>query len=151
MLKEKALMVTLAMIFTASCSASENNLHTDIANSLSSNINTEGNIEFGDVANSLSNMAISNGVNNYLHGENAKDWMKRTEVQFYFRDNWKPVYSVETIQPLYETSLSTVFTQFRLANTSDIGTTSNLGFGYRKTNKSETNLYGVNVILRSWI
>ena len=145
MLKKQALILTFAMALATSCSASEGDLSTDIANSLGSNINADGNIEVNDAARSMGNAAISNGINSYLHGKDAKDWMKRTEVQLYFRDNWKPVYSVETIQPLFEDELSTVFTQFRLANTSDIGTTANLGFGYRKTNEAETNMYGANV------
>ncbi len=155
LLKKELCVFALAVSLSAVCSAESNDTAADsaesndmavqIVNSVGSNVSSDGRLDAGSAVNSLTNSVISNGINNYLHGENAKDWMKRTELQFYFRDNWKPVYSLETIQPLYENDLSTVFTQFRLANTSDIGTTANLGFGYRRTNRAETNMYGINV------
>lgn len=144
MLNKKLYAFAIAMALTVPCYA-ESEMATSIITDIGSSVDSEGKIDVGDAANNLSSAAVNNGINSYLHGENAKDWMKRTEVQFSFRDNWKPLYSVETIQPLHETALATVFTQFRIANTSDIGTTANLGFGYRKSNAAETNLYGVNV------
>lgn len=144
-MEKKLSVLALAMALTATCSASSSDMTDSIANSIGGSISSDGNLDFGNAAGNVGSNIINSSINEYLHGKDAKDWMKRTEVQFSFRDNWKPVYSVETIQPLYENKLSTVFTQFRLANTSDIGTTANLGFGYRVTNSEETNLYGANV------
>lgn len=154
-MKKELCVFALAVSLTATCSAEGNDAAADnaegndvaasIVNSIGGSVNADGQLDAGNAVNSVTNSLISNGINDYLHGKNAKDWMKRTELQLYFRDNWKPVYSLETIQPLYENDLSTVFTQFRLANTSDIGTTANIGFGYRRTNREETNLYGGNI------
>lgn len=112
--------------------------------SIGSHVDKNGQIDSKSAMQSISNDAINQGINGALHKEDAKDWMKRTDIQFSFRENWKPLYAIETIQPLNQTELATVFTQFRLANTSDIGTTANLGFGYRKMNQAKTNMYGIN-------
>lgn len=143
-MKKELSVLALAMALTATCSASSD-MADSIVSSVGGSVSSDGSLDVSNAASNVSSNIINGSINEYLHGKDAKDWMRRTEVQLYFRDNWKPVYSVETIQPLFEDELSTVFTQFRLANTSDIGTTANLGFGYRKTNEAETNMYGANV------
>ena len=154
-MKKELCVFALAVSLAATCSAEGsdkaaagaegNDMAAQIITSVGSHVSSEGKIDGAAAVNSAANSVVSNGINSYLHGKNAKDWMKRTELQFYFRDNWKPVYSLETIQPLYENDLSTVFTQFRLSNSSDIGTTANLGFGWRKTNRAETAMFGGNI------
>ncbi|MDL2280835.1 inverse autotransporter beta domain-containing protein [Selenomonadales bacterium OttesenSCG-928-I06] len=119
----------------------QNRQTTGSENEFSHGVNNE---ESGS-ALGFGNSLISNTINSYFNGKDAKDWMRRTEVQFYFQDNWKPLYAIETIQPLKESTFGTSFTQFRLSNASDIGTTANIGFGYRKVNEQNTGLYGLNL------
>lgn len=116
----------------------------DIAVAVGGHVDENGQIDTSSAAQGMASSSVNDGINQALHGDDAKDWMKRTDIQFSFRENWKPVYAIETVQPLHETELATVFTQFRIANTSDIGTTANIGFGYRKMNAAKTNMYGVN-------
>lgn len=147
-------IIALAMNLAGSCSAAEGTAEADasaaddraqaIISAVGGAASEDGRLDGRQATANVINGVINEGLNDYLHGKNARDWMKRTELQLYFQDNWKPVYSLETIQPLYENDLATVFTQFRIANTSDIGTTANLGFGYRRTNRAETSLYGIN-------
>ncbi len=119
----------------------EENMFIKVGNS----VGVDGKVDSKALTKNIANGFVSSGINAYLQGKNAKDWMRRTEVQFSFQNNWKPLYAIETIQPLYENQLSTVFTQARLSNGSDIGTTANLGFGYRRVNKANTSLYGINM------
>lgn len=116
----------------------------EMVTAVSGHIDENGHLDGASAAQSVSSSAVNENISQILYGDDAKDWMKRTDIQFSFRENWKPVYAIETIQPLNETELSTVFTQFRIANTSDIGTTANLGFGYRKMNATKTTMYGIN-------
>lgn len=116
----------------------------EVVTAVSGHIDENGHLDGASAAQSVSSSAVNESISQILYGDDAKDWMKRTDIQFSFRENWKPVYAIETIQPLNETELSTVFTQFRIANTSDIGTTANLGFGYRKMNATKTTMYGIN-------
>ena len=97
-------------------------------------------------ANGMS-AAVVSSINESMHGDHAKDWMKRTNVGVTFQHHWKPQYHIETVQPLGhfdEQSKHVIFTQDRIANESDFGTTLNVGLGYRVLNESETHLVGVN-------
>ena len=97
-------------------------------------------------ANGMSSAVVSS-LNESMHGDHAKDWMKRTNVGVTFQHHWKPPYHIETVQPLGqfdEQSKHVIFTQDRIANESDFGTMLNVGLGYRVLNESETHLVGVN-------
>lgn len=93
---------------------------------------------------SAGNAHISQGSQN-LRGENALDWLKRTEIGLQFQTDYKPVYSVETVQPIgVQTEQTTHFTQFRLANDLTAGTIMNIGFGYRILSMDKSGMFGVN-------
>ncbi len=74
------------------------------------------------------------------------DWMKRTDIDVDFADLSKPTWSIETIQPLYQSPRSlthTFFTQGRWGYRDD-DSTFNLGLGYRYLFDNRDWLFGVN-------
>lgn len=120
----------------------------EIVSAIGSNVDDNGQVDGNAVANSLANQAVASGVNSTLHGEHAPDWMKRTNIEFNFQKDWKPLYAIETIQPLGrfdDQSNKVFFTQGRISNASDLGTTANLGLGYRWLSHDESSMYGVNL------
>ena len=98
----------------------------------------------------IRNMAgylATSSVNQAMQDANAQDWMKRTTVNVSFQKNFTPQYEVETVQPLTKVDADTkqvVFAQGRVANNSVIGTTLNVGVGYRHMNSDNTAMWGVN-------
>ena len=55
-------------------------------------INDEGKIYVkSGTASSFGSSMINSTINSYFRGKDAKDWMRRTEIQFYFQDNMKPI------------------------------------------------------------
>lgn len=91
--------------------------------------------------------AATNAISNVMQGGSSADWMQRTNVSVSFQKNWKPQYELETVQPLTHVDKDTksvVFTQGRVANGTDLGTTVNVGVGYRQMNDSKTSMVGVN-------
>lgn len=98
----------------------------------------------------IRNMAgylATSSVNQAMQDKNAQDWMKRTTVNVSFQKNFTPQYEVETVQPLTKVDADTkqvVFAQGRVANNSVIGTTLNVGVGYRHMNSDKTAMWGVN-------
>ena len=83
-----------------------------------------------------------------MYGAKGKPWMRRTTLSFQFQEGWKPLYSVETVQPLghYDDASRHVwFTQQRISRASDIGTTLNVGVGYRRISKDDRRLYGAHL------
>ena len=107
-------------------------------------------VQYSDVDavnRAINAMAMSN-VSNAMYGVKGKPWMRRTTLSFQFQEGWKPLYSVETIQPLGhydEKSRDVWFTQQRISRASDIGTTLNVGVGYRRISKDDRRLYGVHL------
>lgn len=71
------------------------------------------------------------------------DWLKRTDVVLDVQENHKPIWSVETIQPLFETDLDTIFIQGRAASSNNDGTF-NLGAGYRRLLDDKSWMFGLN-------
>lgn len=101
-----------------------------------------------DAVNSALQAVVMTGVHSAMHGSKAKPWMQRTFVSLRFQKNWKPLYGVETLQPLGhydETSRHVWFTQERLANAADTGTTANVGIGYRRIAANDEHYYGGNL------
>lgn len=87
-------------------------------------------------------------MSNAMYGSKGKPWMRRTTLSFQFQEGWKPLYSIETVQPLghYDTTSRDVwFTQQRISRASDIGTTLNMGVGYRRISKDDRRLYGAHL------
>lgn len=98
-----------------------------------------------DAVNRAINAVAMSNVSNAMYGSKGKPWMRRTTLSFQFQEGWKPLYSIETVQPLghYDTTSRDVwFTQQRLSRASDIGTTLNMGVGYRRISKDDRRLYG---------
>ncbi|MDU5004743.1 MAG: inverse autotransporter beta domain-containing protein [Veillonella sp.] len=101
----------------------------------------------GAVNRAINAVAMSN-VSNAMYGAKGKPWMRRTTLSFQFQEGWKPLYSVETVQPLghYDDKSRDVwFTQQRISRASDIGTTLNVGVGYRRISKDDRRLYGAHL------
>ena len=101
-----------------------------------------------DAVNRAINAVAMSNVSNAMYGAKGKPWMRRTTLSFQFQEGWKPLYSVETVQPLghYDDKLRDVwFTQPRISRASDIGTTLNVGVGYRRISKDDRRLYGAHL------
>ena len=101
-----------------------------------------------DAVNRAINAVAMSNVFNAMYGAKGKPWMRRTTLSFQFQEGWKPLYSVETVQPLghYDDKLRDVwFTPQRISRASDIGTTLNVGVGYRRISKDDRRLYGAHL------
>lgn len=101
-----------------------------------------------DTVNRAINAVAMSNVSNAMYGAKGKPWMRRTTLSFQFQEGWKPLYSVETVQPLghYDDKSRDVwFTQQRISRASDIGTTLNVGVGYRRISKDDRRLYGAHL------
>lgn len=101
-----------------------------------------------DAVNRAINAVAMSNVSNAMYGAKGKPWMRRTTLSFQFQEGWKPLYSVETVQPLGhydEKSRDVWFTQQRISRASDIGTTLNVGVGYRRISKDDCRLYGAHL------
>lgn len=101
-----------------------------------------------DAVNRAINAVAMSNVSNAMYGAKGKPWMRRTTLSFQFQEGWKPLYSVETVQPLghYDDKSHDVwFTQQRISRASDIGTTLNVGVGYRRISKDDRRLYGAHL------
>lgn len=101
-----------------------------------------------DAVNRAINAVAMSNVSNAMYGTKGKPWMRRTTLSFQFQEGWKPLYSVETVQPLGhydDKSRGVWFTQQRISRASDIGTTLNVGVGYRRISKDDRRLYGAHL------
>ena len=101
-----------------------------------------------DAVNHAINAVAMSNVSNAMYGAKGKPWMRRTTLSFQFQEGWKPLYSVETVQPLGhydDRSRDVWFTQQRISRASDIGTTLNVGVGYRRISKDDRRLYGAHL------
>ena len=101
-----------------------------------------------DAVNRAINAVAMSNVFNAMYGAKGKPWMRRTTLSFQFQEGWKPLYSVETVQPLGhydDRSRDVWFTQQRISRASDIGTTLNVGVGYRRISKDDRRLYGAHL------
>ena len=101
-----------------------------------------------DAVNRAINAVAMSNVYNAMYGAKGKPWMRRTTLSFQFQEGWKPLYSVETVQPLGhydDKSRGVWFTQQRISRASDIGTTLNVGVGYRRISKDDRRLYGAHL------
>ena len=101
-----------------------------------------------DAVNRAINAVAMSNVSNAMYGAKGKPWMRRTTLSFQFQEGWKPLYSVETVQPLAhydDKSRHVWFTQQRISRASDSGTTLNVGVGYRRISKDDRRLYGAHL------
>ena len=91
-----------------------------------------------------------------LKNSYSAEWVKRIEVEVDVQANSKPVFSVRTVQPLYQSpnKEKTLFTQLRYAEHTDFSVrrhTTNIGLGYRQLYLGKTLMLGGNIHLdREW-
>lgn len=90
--------------------------------------------------NSLLSYYLSQGKN---HGP---QWLKTTSLNFFVGEDFKPVYSFETIQPFGEINdrTSLWFWQGRYAHSGDAAT-ANLGLGWRQLSSDKRSMVGYNL------
>ncbi len=101
-----------------------------------------------DVASKLNARQIESLVPYF--GYEMPEWMKRFEVDWGFFDTNKPLQSILTVQPLYQSldKEDTLFVQgsvFHYALYGDYRWTGNIGLGYRRLLAHNTIMLGVNV------
>lgn len=123
--KEHLILATCALVGGAHCAIAANADQQQAA----------------QAANQLAAGAVKNAL-----GNNMPAWLKRTDVSIEGLEHGKPTWSIETIQPLYQTPNSlrdTLFFQGRWAYRNDDNTV-NLGVGYRRLLDDQTWLLGVN-------
>lgn len=84
-----------------------------------------------------------NSLVNKLQASNMPDWLKRIDISVTVTKGLKPLYSLETIQPLYMNKNSTYFVQGRVGHDTN-NTTYNLGFGYRYLLDNKDWMWGLN-------
>ena len=81
-----------------------------------------------------------------LSSDDMPDWLRRTELSVNFQEDYKPLWWLETVQPLHQTPTSlrnTIFFQGRYAHDTE-DDTMNIGLGYRRLTDDENWLLGVN-------
>lgn len=78
--------------------------------------------------------------------QQGPQWLRTTDINFSVTENYKPIFSLETIQPFSQTinNSELLFWQGRYSYQSDDGTTSNLGIGWRKLSEDKTSILGFN-------
>ncbi|MDR3491146.1 MAG: inverse autotransporter beta domain-containing protein [Gammaproteobacteria bacterium] len=81
--------------------------------------------------------------NKAFNSTNKPDWATRTDVTYDIQTKHVPITGVETIQPLFETNLHTLFWQGRASYLSGTGT-GNLGLGYRYLRDDKQLMWGIN-------
>lgn len=90
----------------------------------------------------------NNLINDYLEKgkEKGPPWLKTTDLQLRFDENVKPIYSVETLQPVKQgtDTMPRWFVQGRYASESDQNATANLGLISRKVAADQTSIIGFN-------
>lgn len=89
------------------------------------------------------NQVVSESLNKAQ--SEGPDWLKNTDIQFTFTENYQPEYSLETIQSFAKTDAkgNLVFLQGRYANQND-NYSANLGLGWRKLAEDKSRLFGLN-------
>jgi hypothetical protein len=95
-------------------------------------------------------LAVSNAYAEDQGKETWQDWLKRTDVNVDLSKGSRPNWSIETVQPLYQSTgkQDTVFTQLRGAVNDRFGerrNTFNLGLGYRRLLSDNNILLGGNL------
>lgn len=73
-------------------------------------------------------------------------WLRTTDLNLSFTEDYKPVFSLETIQPFSQTSKNNalLFWQGRYSYQSSANATANLGIGWRKLAEDKTSIVGLN-------
>ena len=141
-------MIAIALAAVGSTLASAGELSNDLPNTTS----TGGSLSAAetmvvDGAVSSFRSWLSNGLsdsNGVVPG-----WLKRIEIEASKQGSQNPVFSILTVQPLYQSegNLDTFFTQLRFADQKRFGQerqTTNLGLGYRRLAFDKMAMFGAN-------
>ena len=100
--------------------------------------------EVQSLLTSVLNRAIPKVLQNL--SDDLPEWAKRTDFTLHFQEDLKPLWSFETVQPLYrssETQRHTIYFDDRFAHTA-VDDTLNVGLGYRFLLPNEEWLLGAN-------
>ena len=98
-----------------------------------------------DAVNRAINAVAMSNVSNAMYGAKGKPWMRRTTLSFQFQEGWRSEEHTSELQShchYDDQSRHVWFTQQRISRASDIGTTLNVGVGYRRISKDDRRLYG---------
>ena len=78
--------------------------------------------------------------------QQGPEWLRTTDINFTFTENFKPIYSIETIQPFSKEIIDGKFSfwQGRYAYQSGANSTANLGIGLRWLSEDKTSITGIN-------
>ena len=78
--------------------------------------------------------------------QQGPDWLRTTDINFTFAEDFKPTYSLETFQPFTKEIVDGKlgFWQGRYANQSGANNTANLGIGLRWLSEDKTRITGIN-------
>ena len=104
---------------------------------------------YNTMTNQEKTVALTNVyINSYItNGKNhGPVWLKTTYFSFYWTEDNKPIYSVDSVQPFGKiTNQGQLwFWEGRYAHASDMQNTANLGVGWRKLSKDKTSMIGFN-------
>jgi len=104
---------------------------------------------YNSMTNQEKTVALTNAyINSYItNGKNhGPEWLKTTDFSFYWTEDNKPIYSVDTVQPFGKITNQGQFWfwEGRYAHASDMQNTANLGVGWRKLSKDKTSMIGFN-------
>lgn len=105
-----------------------------------------------DMANLTTQQKVVQFVNQLIpyYAQNGKqqgpEWLRTTDINFTFTEDFKPMYSLETLQPFTKEVVDGKFGfwQGRYAYQSGATSTANLGIGLRWLSEDKTSLTGVN-------
>lgn len=79
-------------------------------------------------------------------GKTASDWEKRTDISLQFQNDFKPIYSIETVNPIAKiTKKVTNFYDFRISTDLTAGTIANFGLGNRVLSNDKKSMFGENI------
>ncbi|HEX2950867.1 MAG TPA: inverse autotransporter beta domain-containing protein [Armatimonadota bacterium] len=94
------------------------------------------------------NQSVNELLAYYIQGgkRQGPEWLKTTDINLAFSQDYKPLFSLETIQPLNQLGPSGAlwFWQGRFAYQSDDSTTGNVGIGWRKLVNGKQGFVGLN-------
>lgn len=78
--------------------------------------------------------------------QQGPEWLRTTDINFTFAEDFKPIYSLETIQPFTNKVVDGKlgFWQGRYAYQSGANSTANLGIGFRWLSEDKTSITGIN-------
>lgn len=134
-LKRYFILTLSAFFITSESYAADQQLPWPAAGQKSNN--PQGSVKTKEVVNQAGNLAASYAAKQVQH------WFDRTDITAAVQEDNKPVWGIETIQPLFMNNLHTFFWQGRLSY-SNTSTTANLGLGYRYLTTDKSKLWGIN-------